>query len=85
MEISFVPKNENPPNCPQLGLIEDFWAEHKRRVYENGWSTKSEKQLINRINLKLKNFGPNYWKNLMKKVKTNVRHGSEKGSNSLIH
>lgn len=83
--ISFVPKNENPPNCPQLRPIEDFWAEHKRRVYENGWSASSSEQLIKRINLKLKTFGPDYWSNLMSKVKTNVRLAADKGLNLLIH
>ena len=31
--IEFVSKQHNPPNVAELHLVEDFWAELKRLVY----------------------------------------------------
>ena len=44
LKIAFVPKEENPPNTPQLRPIEDFWANLKRRVYGNNYRPKSVKK-----------------------------------------
>ena len=37
LNIKFVPKEKNPPNCPQLHPIEDFWGLLKQLVYAKGW------------------------------------------------
>jgi len=50
-----IPRNANPPNCPQIRPIEDFWAALKQEVYAGGWEAKSDRQLKQRIRLKLKN------------------------------
>ncbi len=56
LEISCVSEEENPPNCPQIRPIEDFWAEHKRQVYEGGWEAKTTEELKKRILLKLNKY-----------------------------
>jgi transposase len=48
-KVTFVPKSLNPANVPKVRPIEDFWAVLKQKVYENGWSAKTIKQLIARI------------------------------------
>ena len=30
--VKFVPKTENPPNCPELRVIEKYWAIIKRKM-----------------------------------------------------
>ena len=47
--IPFVPKEQNPPCCPQLRPIEDVWAILKAKTYEGGWEATSELQLKRRI------------------------------------
>lgn len=83
--IPFVLKEENPPGLPQLRPIEDFWATHKDLVYEGGWEAKNDKDLIKRINDKLKCFDQKYFTNLMRKVKTKLRRAAEDGPDTLIH
>ena len=83
--IPFVPKEENPPGLPQLRPIEDFWATHKDLVYEGGWEAKNDKDLIKRINDRLKCFNQEYFANLMCKVKTKLRRAAEDGPDTLIH
>ena len=33
--ISFIPKAKNPPNCPMIRPIEQYWANLKAKVYAN--------------------------------------------------
>ncbi len=44
-----MPKDSNPPNCPQMRPIETYWALLRRRVYNNGWKAKSVKELKEKI------------------------------------
>jgi hypothetical protein len=46
LKIKVVPKELNPPNLPQVRPIENFWGILKRRVYLNGWTAESDKDLI---------------------------------------
>jgi hypothetical protein len=85
LEIRYLPKDENPPNVPQIRPIEDFWASHKKQVYAQGWETGNQDKLIKRFLLKLKNFDQTYLSNLMSRVKTKVRKASDYGVDSLIH
>ena len=41
--VKFVPKTENPPNCPELRVIEKYWAIVKRKM-------KITKKLCRNIN-----------------------------------
>ena len=47
--ISFVRKQDNPPNVPQLRPIETFWGILKSKVYNGGWPARMEHQLKLRI------------------------------------
>jgi hypothetical protein len=49
LDIKFMPKDSNPPNCPQMRPIETYWALLRRRVYNNGWKAKSVKELKEKI------------------------------------
>ena len=83
LEIAIVPK-ENIPNLPQLRSI-DFCAPHKNLVYKGAWEAPNDKDLIKRINDKLKCFDQSYFVNLMTHVKTKLRKAAEKGPDALIH
>ena len=39
--LFFVPKEINPPSCPQIRPIEQFWACLKQKVYANNWSAST--------------------------------------------
>ena len=41
--VKLVPKTENPPNCPELRVIEKYWAIIKRKM-------KKTKKLCRNIN-----------------------------------
>jgi hypothetical protein len=45
-KIEYVPKEENPPNVPQIPPIENFWANLKRKVYSNNYVPKDVKCLM---------------------------------------
>ena len=38
--IAYVEKDENPPNAPQIRLIENYWGILKMKGYEGNWSAK---------------------------------------------
>jgi len=42
-KVVFVPKEANPPNCPELRPIEKYWALVKRKLKETKEVTKNEK------------------------------------------
>lgn len=83
--VDYVKKEDNPPNCPQLRPIEDFWANLKCKVYSDGWLPSSKENLIERINTKLRTFSRSYYMKLMSKVKSKVNQADRCGVNSLIH
>ena len=47
--VNHVPKDHNPPCCPQIRPIENFFGILKQKVYDGNWSAKSREQLIRRI------------------------------------
>ena len=46
--VLYVHKEMNPPNCPQLRPIEDFWGMLKQKVYSKDWQAESIEQLKHR-------------------------------------
>jgi hypothetical protein len=54
LKIEYVPKEENPPNDPQLRPIEKFCANLKRKVYSNNYCPKDVKCLMAKIRKELK-------------------------------
>ncbi|KAL4510759.1 hypothetical protein ABPG72_004913 [Tetrahymena utriculariae] len=66
--INFVPKEQNPPNTPEVRPIEDFWLYLKGQVYNNNWEAKNISQLKRKINICIKKIDQNYIKNLMSSI-----------------
>jgi transposase len=79
LNINFVKRGHNPPNIPQLRPIEKFWAHLKSRVYANCWEARDYDHMVSRIKSKLRDFCPDYFKDLMSKVKTNLRKAADRG------
>ena len=84
VDIDVVPKDMNPPNVPQLRLIENFWAILKKVVYDNGWEAKSERQLVTRIR---KCLGETDWtsvQRMMSMLKTKIQKAADTSPRSMI-
>jgi hypothetical protein len=84
--IEFVQKCHNPPNLPQARLIETFWAILSRHVYSGGCQAKTPRQLVTRINRKIKEIkenDPNLIQRLMAGVKTKLRKIADNGVYSV--
>jgi len=43
--INFLSKKRNPPNCPQLRPIENFWDHFMKRIFSDGFYAKSVQEL----------------------------------------
>ena len=54
--VYYVAKCSNPSNVPQARPIKNFWDCLAQKVYEGGWQATTEKQMIDRIKSKLKEF-----------------------------
>jgi hypothetical protein len=65
--------------------IENFWGILKRRVYLNGWTAESDKDLIIKIKKELKNMPTNVCQRLMSGLKTKVRKAADNGVLSVIN
>jgi len=52
--VSFVARQDNPPNVPQARPVETVWALLERKVYENNWEAKHLDALTRRIKQKAK-------------------------------
>ena len=83
--INFVPKDKNSPNVPQLRPIEDFWANLKRKVYANNYTSKNIKCLKNKIKLELEKMQHSEFSKAMKHVPVKYRKGASSGLNTFIH
>ncbi len=76
--FNYVAKQVNPPNVPQARPIEKFWSYLKQKVYEGGWLVKTEKQLTDCIESKLKYIDLNYLQSLMSGIKIKLRAIADK-------
>ena len=43
-QISFVQRQQNPPNVPQARPIETIWSLLKQKIYEGVWEVKNLNQ-----------------------------------------
>ena len=66
--IPLVPKEQNPPCCPQLRPIEDVWAILKAKTYGGGWEATSEPQMKRRIRQSIKALNQEVLKTMMGEV-----------------
>ena len=51
-----IAKVDNPPACPQIRPIEQFWSMLKQKIYANNWSAKNRVQFIRKIRKCAKEF-----------------------------
>jgi hypothetical protein len=63
--ITFVPREANPPNCPELRSIERYWTLVKRRLKETKKEVKTINQLESRWNHAAKTVSEDTIKKLM--------------------
>lgn len=82
--IPFVEKTDNPPNCPQLRPIENFWAMWKSRVYANGWEAQTVQQLTARMKRKLKEVDMDAVQRMMEGVRRKLRKAKDSGVRSVL-
>ena len=83
--INFLPRESNPPNCPQLRPIEQFWYEMKCKVYAAGWRPKTKEDLIERIKIVAKKMTKNVCERLMKGVTRKCRKADKDGVRSVCY
>ena len=83
-EISFLPKQVNPPNVPQLRPIERFWYFLKDKVYTKGWKPKNIEDLRKRITKLMREFRQEECERLMRNVHKKVRKAANDGVLSVV-
>ena len=79
---AYVEKDENPPNAPQIRLIENYWGILKMKGYEGNWSAKDWLALIRRIKLKQKEIDQDIV--MFKKLKQKVHTANPDGFSILV-
>lgn len=77
--IHVVPQEDNPPNVLQARPIEKFWAILTRLVYDAGWEAKTERQLVGRIQRKLKEVDLKVVQTMMATIRPTLRKIEENG------
>jgi hypothetical protein len=85
LNIHVVPKDMNPPNCPQLRPIEDFWAILKQFVYANGWEASTHAQLQRRIKFCLGKVDIQVVRNMIFSMKSKIRRARAFGVSDLVY
>jgi transposase len=79
LKIEYVPKEENPPNVPQIRPIEKFWANLKRKVYSNNYRPKDVKCLMAIIRKELNSIETTGIRKAMKEVPAKTRKAHRLG------
>lgn len=84
LKIDYVPKEENPPNVPQLRPIETFWANLKRKVYGDGYRPKNIDCLILKIKRELRKIDTSGLMEAMRAVPQNIRKADRCGADFFL-
>lgn len=71
-DINFVPKQDNPPNSPELRPIERFWAIIKSYLKTSGKVVTTPQQMILQWNNATKYYGESLVTRLMSNIKMKV-------------
>jgi hypothetical protein len=79
LKIEYIPKEENPPNVPQIRPIENFWADMKRKVYSNNDRPKDVQCLMAKIRKELKSIATTETRKAMKEVPAKARKAHRLG------
>ena len=82
-DLYFIPKEDNPPACPQIRPIEQFWSMLKNKVYENNWSAKNREQLIRKIQKCAKEFDMDPIIKMFDTLKAKIKKADQHGLRSL--
>ena len=82
--LKFVPKNENPPNAPQIRPIEKYWALLKQQTYAGNWSAKTPEQLESRIKRCAKLVPQETIMKMFDNLKDKVQKAARDGLDSLL-
>ena len=82
--ISFVTKEENPPNAPQIRPIENFWGILKMRVYDGNWTAKDRESLIRRIKKCIREMDMAVIVKMFNNLKAKVHRANQNGLTSLL-
>lgn len=72
-QVDVMPKSMNPPNCPKLRPIEEFWAIVKRKLKKNGGTAADTKQLREKWNKSASEVSVDDVQRLMGTIKGRVR------------
>lgn len=78
--VNFLAKDRNPPNCPQLRAIENFWAIFKSKIFQDGFTPKSISDLQKRAKKVVRTFQESLFERLMKDVGQKIRAAATRGS-----
>ena len=76
--ITYVPRDQNPPNAPQIRPIENFFGILKQHVYAGNWSANSREALIRRIKKCIKEI------KMFNNLKPKIHQAMENGLDSLL-
>ena len=86
--IRMVQKDENPPCCPQIRPIENFFGILKQRVYAKNWKAENRAQLENKIRRVIKNIKdqePEIFQNLFLNLKQKIVYAEENSLQTLTN
>jgi transposase len=85
LDVNYVSREMNPPNCPQLRPIEQFWGWLKQLVYDKGWTASSVDQLKRRVKYCTTKLDMTTVRHMMAHVKSDIRKARAHGPISLLH
>ena len=82
--IEYVPRDQNPPNSPQIRPIENFFGILKQRVYANNWSAKNREALIRKIKKSVSEIDMKIVVKMFDNLKPKIKKAQENGLSNLI-
>ena len=81
--LYFISKEDNPPACPQIRPIEQFWSMLKQKVYANNWCAENREQLIRKIQKCAKEFDMEPIIKMFDHLKAKIKKADQHGLRSL--
>ena len=82
--LPYVLKNQNPPNAPQIQLIENFWSIWKQKVYAGNWSAKSREVLIRRVKKVIREIDQDIIVKMFENLGDKINLAADNGLQTLI-
>jgi hypothetical protein len=73
-EVDILPKEMNPPNCPQFRPIEKYWAIVKGKLLKNGGSATEVNKMRQKWNKFAGEVTPELVQKMMRDIKRKVRN-----------